>query len=166
MLHGELMKLFFETDRCMVKPPHLQDLRCWQTIYPTATEISAKKMLRENITNYQKYGFSIGSIFLKKTNVFVGIAGLFYYPTKDSIQQDIELKSILHENFQNVGLGTELTLKLIDWSFSSFSFKTITALTGVANIKSQRVLEKVGMRYQQNVLADGEEFCVYRMDKA
>ena len=157
------MAIILETARLMLTSPTMDDIHQW-SILNDMSEKMMQPQLEHYITNYQIYGFSMGSVYLKSANCFIGRAGLFYYYCSDNKKsRDIEMGCELHEDYQNQGYGTELSKALIEFGFKKMYIAKITALTKPNNIHSQYLLEKVGMRYKKKIKVGDELFVLYEI---
>jgi len=135
-----------------------------------------KDRLNRFIALYNDLGFTKFAVFYKETNDFVGYCGFellydasnkFVHPLQENeltkkMKQfagknyqnhygDLELGYRLHKNYWNKGYATEVSKAVCDWAFDRFPIDRIVAFTNPDNIGSQRVLEKVGFQYIQNV---------------
>ena len=57
----------------------------------------------------------------------------------------VELGYVMNKAYQGKGYMTETARAIIDWAFQQPNIYRVFATTGVDNIASQRVMEKVGM---------------------
>jgi len=64
---------------------------------------------------------------------------------------DFELGYYIHEDYRNRGLASELAKAICNWAFINFPIERIVAVAHIENIASQKVLERVGFKYIQNV---------------
>lgn len=161
------MTIFLETKRLILKSPTLSDLNDWCAVHaesdvvPYSKEV-VEKWLHQHIAEFKQYGFSMGSVFLKNSNEFVGRAGLFYSP--DIIDPgSVEMGYVLHKKHWNQGYATELAHALLDWGFNHLKLEKIVALTRVDNKKSQHVLQKVGMKYVKQIQSEHHEFLLFEI---
>ncbi|CDZ76612.1 anhydro-N-acetylmuramic acid kinase [Legionella massiliensis] len=151
------MSRFLETKNLIINTPELSD---FNDLYALQTDVEVMKYigqgvrtkdeimhgLEKAIRHYKKHGFSLGSVFEKKSSQFIGRAGLIYIAYDDS-QPDIEVGYALHKISWNKGYGIELAKALIAWGFQSLSIDKLVADTHLQNERSRRVLEKAGMSY-------------------
>ena len=54
------------------------------------------------------------------------------------------------------GLGTEGSVALLDHAWHGLDAPSVSATTDVENIRSQRVMQKIGMSFVEDFLYDGE----------
>jgi RimJ/RimL family protein N-acetyltransferase len=88
-----------------------------------------------------------------------GLVGFKGYPNN---QGEVEIGYGIDGNFQNRGYTTEAVRALIVWAFARDNCRAVVAETHPANIASQRVLEKAGMRISQKT----KKALSWRIDKA
>ncbi|WP_010654200.1 GNAT family N-acetyltransferase [Fluoribacter dumoffii] len=100
--------------------------------------------LEKAINHYKKHNFSLGCVYLKNSNEFIGRAGVIYLNYDDN-QPDIELAYAILPKYWGKGYATELTKSLIHWAFESLSIQKIIAVVHPENNASQNVLIKSGM---------------------
>ncbi len=151
------MSIFLETKRLMIKMPSLEYLNevflldsdpiVMNFMGGPRTVKSAREWLEKNIGHQERNGFGFGLVFEKETGLFIGRAGLLYL-AYDENQPDIELGYRLHKAFWGKGYATELAKALVNWGFEHLSVNKLVAVINPNNMRSRRVLEKVGMHYE------------------
>jgi ribosomal-protein-alanine N-acetyltransferase len=153
------MSIILETKRLILKLPieadfdNLLSLRTDPEVMQyigtgnIETESQVKEFLVKAKNYYEKFGFSLYSVFEKETNHFVGQAGLFHLGF-DVTQSEIEIAYRLHKKYWFKGYATELTKALIKFGFKKFSLPRIVARVHLQNERSRKVLEKSGMSYR------------------
>ena len=167
---------FIETERCLINIPSLNDVDYWQGLHSNADVMqflggvrdrqTTLAWLNEDIIHYKKHGFCLGSVFDKKNNAFIGRAGLVYL-NYDDTQEEIEIGYELGKKYWNQGYASELVHALIEWGFTHLNVQRLVAVTRPENLKSQRVLDKVGMYYKKTIRLNGKMllFYVIKRDK-
>lgn len=131
-----------------------------------------------------KFGFTNFAVFTKGSHDFVGSCGmsLFCDPDNDRnllppinssqyLNRDVELGYVLHKMYWGKGYATELAKACVDFIFNNYpDIQRIVAFTVKNNIKSQKVLSKVGFYFieeMKNSKYGNEKFYVtYRQDDA
>jgi [ribosomal protein S5]-alanine N-acetyltransferase len=164
------MSIFLETERLLIKVPKADDVDNWCAIYAedesnVLSKEEIKKRLEKNILDYEKHGFSMGSVYLKCNNTFIGRAGLFDYVTLEQQHSHLEMGYGLLKAYWGQGYAAELAMALINWSFTHVEVDKVLAFTYEDNHRSRRVLEKVGMQYVKKVCSEGETFLLYQAVK-
>ena len=161
------MAIFLETKRLCIKVPSLEDIEHWVSLYAesnTGTYLpnTIHKWLIQDMDHFKKYGFSMGSVYKKNRNIFIGRAGLVYL-NYDETQSEIEIGYDLHQLHWGKGYGVELARAILNWGFYHLQVFELVAVTRPENKKSQRILEKIGMKYLKLISIRGEYFFYYKM---
>lgn len=83
----------------------------------------------------------------KKDGKMIGILGLHSDPIRE-LEEHLcrELGYGLNYDYWNKGYMTEACFKILEYGFKELNLVIITATTSIINKKSQRVIEKIGMR--------------------
>jgi [ribosomal protein S5]-alanine N-acetyltransferase len=81
-------------------------------------------------------------IILKETNAFIGLAGFSLSNDKFKLG---EIYYKLHPDYWGNGYATELSKRLVTLGFEDFKLHKVEAGVATGNIKSIKVLEKIGM---------------------
>ena len=144
------------------------------------TKDDLKDRLSRFIASYNDLGFTKFAVFHKETKEFVGYCGFallydssnkFVHPLQENeltrkMKQfagknycnhygDLELGYRLHKQYWGKGYATELAKGVCSWAFDTLPIDRIVAFTTCDNFASQRVLEKIGFEYIQNVDMQG-----------
>ena len=164
----------FETERLLLKPmskedaPFLLDLlnspkwikyigdRNVYTIKEAATYIKLKMT-----PQLKKLGFSNYTVIRKTDNAKVGSCGLY---DREGLE-GIDLGFAFLPQYEKNGYAFESANKLKDLAFNQFNLKYISAITTNENKDSQKLLEKLGLKYIKiiNIPNDNEELLLYEL---
>ena len=102
----------------------------------------------------------IKTIFSKKETYaiiykgnIVGCVGLLFYPycNHDWGKDSAEIGYWVGEEFQNQGIATKASKILVERAFKELNVNAIYGTYYVNNIKSKRVLEKLGFKYYKEI---------------
>ena len=93
-----------------------------------------------NIGNPQTWG-----IVLKETNKLIGTIGFLAW--NESINR-VDFAYALSQNYWNKGLVSEAVKKVIGFGFEELKFNKITAHCVAENVTSEKVMQKIGMKYE------------------
>ncbi len=132
------------------------------TLYlPKRSREEHTKIFREHL-NERPPGDITGrwGIFNKVDGDFIGFCLLRSF---DDGSDDIELGYVLHYNYWGKGIATEMTKALLSQALTIQPDAKFVALTDIANIPSQQVLQKAGMQQAGNYFRNGEELAFFRM---
>lgn len=102
--------------------------------------------------DYAKYGFGRLAVSLKETGKFIGFAGLKYLEDFEEVDLGYRFMSA----YWGMGLATEAGKACIKFGFESLKLNEIVAFVLPENIGSIRVLEKLGFKYDSEILEEGE----------
>lgn len=91
----------------------------------------------------------------------VGFGGYWYFGEPAELRILFGLKP----EHWGMGLATELASCLIRYGFENLELERITGATHRANVSSQRVMEKAGMRFSERVRNRNSDLMFYVIDK-
>ena len=94
----------------------------------------------------RKPGLGIWATILKISNTFVGASGLVYYDNTP----EIEIGYRMLKEHWNKGYATEASFGLLNYGFAVLKLAKIVSSAHVDNMASQRVMQKIGMKYIDN----------------
>ena len=160
-----------ETERLILQPVKMEDAAFILELYnsPNFIKFIGDRNLRsvEDAENYikekflphvEKHGFGSFVILRKSDHVKIGNVGIYM---RDGLNAPDIGFSFLPE-FEGKGYGFEASKKLMEIAFSEFDLKKISAITTKENIASQKLIEKLGLKFQSIVkLPDDPEDLLY-----
>lgn len=111
----------------------------------TASRKETELALDSMIAHWKKTGFGRWAVVHKEAGKLIGYGGL------RSFGDTAELVYLLDQPYWGKGLATELALACLRFGFIRFPFEKIVGLTKPENLRSRRVLEKVGMHCDREV---------------
>ena len=92
----------------------------------------------------EKHGFTFFAAELRSSGDFIGFVGLAFEP---NFVKGVEIGWRLAAEYWNQGLATEGARAALRFGFEELHIEEIVAFTAVANTRSRRVMEKLGMTY-------------------
>ncbi|MGI9108156.1 MAG: GNAT family N-acetyltransferase [Pyrinomonadaceae bacterium] len=95
------------------------------------------------IKNFRRRGFGRWALIDKKLDQLIGYCGF----GSGNPEVGIELAYLLAKPYWSKGLAVEAALACLRYGFEELQFDAIAGVTRPGNIRSQRVLAKIGMRY-------------------
>ena len=98
---------------------------------------------------WQNRGFGRMAVISKENKKLIGMAGLRYF------EGDAELFYLLDEPYWGKGLATEIGSAILEFGFETFDFPRIIAIARPANAATLRVLDKIGMKFEKEVVIAG-----------
>jgi len=166
------MKLIAETPRLLLRELQPTDAQSFYALNANPNVIrytgntafaiveEAKEFL-ENYNDYQLNGYGRWAVILKDSGQFIGWCGLKY--DADTQQTDIGFR--FFEEEWGKGYATESAEVCLQIGFDQFGLASIVGRAMKANSASIRVLEKLGLTYEQDIVLDGEEAVLYQIRK-
>ena len=146
----------FETERLVLKEFSIADAQGFYELnldpevlrytgdVPFNSVAEAETFIR-NYTHYDRYGFGRWSVFLKDTGEYIGFCGLNYRPSVD----EVDLGFRLRRSHWGKGYATEAARESLSYGFKTYNLEKIVARAMKENLASQRVLQKLVMRFQK-----------------
>nr|WP_247672715.1 GNAT family N-acetyltransferase [Aquimarina sp. MMG016] len=114
-----------------------------------------------NYTAYTDYGIGRWAVIHKKTREFLGFCGLKYHPDENIV----EIGFRFFKRYWNQGYATEAGKGAIAYGFTIMGYKEIYAHVHQNNDASKRVLEKIGLTFQKEIIYDGVPAFLYKIEK-
>ncbi|MEG3872497.1 GNAT family N-acetyltransferase [Microcoleus sp. Z1_B5] len=106
------------------------------------TEIAIDTMLKRWAEN----NFGMWALVHKIDRKMIGRCGLAFLDQTP----EVELGYALDKVYWNQGLATEASFASLNYGFKILKLERIVAIARPENIASQRVIQKVGMKYEKN----------------
>ncbi len=165
-----------ESERFLMRARRTSDL---QAAWEMASDITSRTFLgdgtwRPDMSEYRDWFLKgmehdgwpqIGGFWMieeKGTGAVVGWCGLF--PMSD--QGPIEIGYCLHPTVRGRGAAREAAARVLRHGFEVLDFDPICGITDPANWRSQRVLEAIGLRRENQTLYQGHWVPFFRLTKA
>jgi RimJ/RimL family protein N-acetyltransferase len=112
----------------------------------TVSREETKKRLHRDIEHWRQHGFGLRAAIHKSDRVFIGFCGLQFVAGT----QEVEVGFRLAKQYWGQGLATEAARAVVRHGFEVLGLDRIIGLAQPANVASQRVLEKSGLRHERN----------------
>lgn len=170
------MKIILETPRLVLRhqaPADLDDL--WAlycdpeiTKYiPDAprTRDEAREELEWHMNGHPRNpDLGLWATIYKESGKFIGRCGLL--PWSIDGQQEVEVAYTIARTYWGQGLATEAAEAILQYGFRQLNLPRLVSLIEPENAASQRVAEKIGMRFEKRV-DEGEytPFFIYSISK-
>jgi RimJ/RimL family protein N-acetyltransferase/uncharacterized protein YndB with AHSA1/START domain len=117
------------------------------------TQDDARAYLRKGALALAKHGFSLSAVQRNSDGALVGMCGLIRREGLD----DVDLGYAFLPAFRGQGYAREAAAAWLACGFERFGLKRIVAITSVDNVASGKVLEAIGMRFEQRMRVAGHE---------
>jgi RimJ/RimL family protein N-acetyltransferase len=134
----------------------------WPFPYPpTADDIHDG--LRRQLGLWDRHGFGLWLLRDRASGEFVGRGGLEFTDAPGELA--VELAWAIVPERWGQGLATELARAAVHTGFEELDVVELVALTLPHNMASRRVMEKVGLAYDRDILHGGLAHVLYRLHR-
>jgi [ribosomal protein S5]-alanine N-acetyltransferase len=103
---------------------------------------------------YEAKGYGPFAVIERSARRLIGYCGLFYFSEVNG-QPEIELGYRLARSAWGRGYATEAAIAVRDYAFTTLGIKRLVSIIDPSNIASIRVAEKLGMRFEAEVMFEG-----------
>jgi len=110
---------------------------------------------------YSKHGMGRWACILKDSSKFTGWCGLVVLEETG----EIDLGYRFYKKYWGRGYATETAKACLEYGFNKLKLQRITASAALENHQSIKVIEKLGMLFEENFTGHGERAARYAMDK-
>jgi ribosomal-protein-alanine N-acetyltransferase len=122
----------------------------------TLTREETRSNLATIISAFRRRGFGRWALELKETGGLVGYCGL----SLGNVEFGVELAYLLARRVWGLGLALEAGRATLRYGFERLGLGSVAGLTFHDNLRSRRVLERLGMRYVREAHFHGFD-CVH-----
>jgi RimJ/RimL family protein N-acetyltransferase len=127
------------------------------------TEEDAIQYIKNKISpQLEKLGFGNYTLIRKTDGVKIGSCGLY---DREGLE-GIDIGFALLPAFEGLGYGFESASKVLEIGKTELNIDRFSAITTKSNLASQRLIEKLGLRYIETIRIpnDEEELLLYRIE--
>ncbi|MFK7947649.1 MAG: GNAT family N-acetyltransferase [Saprospiraceae bacterium] len=126
------------------------------------TETEAAKYLEERVIKAYTEGFGMYNVILKSTGEILGMCGLVNRPTLEGI--DIGFGFL--PQYMGKGYALESAKAVMAFAKKDLELTEILGITTQSNIRSQKLLEKLGLTIVKNYTdkSDGSPMFLYKIE--
>ncbi len=121
-----------------------------------------KYIIHRLFAAYRRFGFGFWVMERKTDGIPVGIAGL----VKRDFLDDVDIGYALLPDFYGQSYAVEAARGVMDFAKRKLALPRLAAILIEKNKPSQRVVEKIGLRFERKLIAPGEEeeLMLYRVE--
>lgn len=118
---------------------------------PVLTSLDAAREAIAKYPDFHDVGYGRWACILKQTRTIIGFCGLKYLPELDAVDVGYRFQP----EYWGQGFATEACAASLDFGFDTLRLDEILGFVLPKNVASIRVLEKVGMQRDGEVIYDG-----------
>lgn len=123
------------------------------------TREEARAWIDRNQRLYREHGFGLWAMVLRATREFAGDCGLT--PQRVDGSEEVEVGYHVRASLQGNGYATEAATACRDFARDALGLHRLIAIINPANIPSQKVAEKIGLRPEKRAHVFGAEQIIY-----
>jgi len=168
-----------ETERLLLRKPRVADAADLAVAYSdpevmrfigdgsTATVAEIEDEIRQWLERWESWGMSLYSLERREDRRVLGRAGfLLWDPETWQVPGDeTELGWLLAREHWGHGYAAEAAFALRDWAFGERGLSRVISLIQPENLRSIRVAEKLGERYERDVEVRGMPARLYSLER-
>ena len=117
-----------------------------------------------NLAHQSEHGYGLFSVILKTNGLVIGDCGLEQMEVEG--ERAAELGYDFRSDHWNQGFATEAAAAVRDYAFQALGLPRLISLIRVGNGASQRVAEKIGMQFTDELMRYGQRYYLYALDRA
>lgn len=165
-----------ETERLILKPTQSEDASFLLELLNSPkwlehignrnvhTVVEAEQYIQlRMLPQLESLGYSNNTIILKKTGSKIGVCGIYH---REGLE-GVDIGFAFLPDFEKKGYAYESASALIATAFTQYGITRLNAMTTNTNFDSQKLLEKLGFHYVENIFIpnDDEELRRYELQK-
>ena len=159
------------TERCVLRPIIAADATALHELWSSAGVrrflwddqapplARAHAVVEQNRRSFREQRHGLWGVRLRGTPQLIAFAGL--WPFREP--PELELVYGVADHLWRCGYAAEIARAVTTYCFTSLEMSAVRASTDVANIKSIRVLEKLGFRLIRSGVVDGANTAFYEL---
>jgi ribosomal-protein-alanine N-acetyltransferase len=168
-----------ETERLLLRKPRAEDAPDLAVAYAdpetvrfigdgsTATLTEVEEGIEQWLERWESWGMSLFSLERREDGRVLGRAGFLRWDpqTWEIGGTETELGWLLAREHWGQGYATEAALALCDWAFDERGLTRLISLINRENVRSIRVAERLGERYERDVEVRGKLSRLYSIER-
>jgi RimJ/RimL family protein N-acetyltransferase len=99
------------------------------------------------VAGIERRGWGLWAVVLNSTGAFIGFVGLNPVPFAAPFTPAVEIGWRLARPYWGSGLATEAARPVLAHAFGPLGLEELVSFTSTTNLRSQRVMQKLGMRH-------------------
>jgi RimJ/RimL family protein N-acetyltransferase len=175
-----------ETERLILRKPRVEDAADLAVAFADpetmrfmgdgsiATEPQVEDRIRFWLARWQKNGIGLFAMENRSDGRVLGRTGFLVWDTANwetssfaeaDERAEVELGWLVAREHWGHGYATEAALALRDWGIAEHGLKRLVSLIRPGNDRSVRVAEKIGERYESEILVNGLPAMLYALER-
>ena len=127
-----------------------QDKKVVEFLAGKMTQNEVENFIKEANKHIDEHGFGIWAVELKEAKELIGFVGLKRRTFAAHFTPCVEIAWRLGSKHWNKGYATEAAREVLRLGFEKFGLKEIVSFTVPQNLRSQKVMQKIGLKRDFN----------------
>lgn len=127
----------------------------------TTIEEAREYILSRLVVSYEKFGYGLYLVELKQNKAPIGICGL----VKRDTLPDADIGFALLPDYCSQGFAFESAQAVVDYAKEVLKLKRLLAITTKNNENSEKLLNKIGLKFERLIRVDEDELKLFSTDK-
>jgi len=140
--------------------------RALASVIAMVSDVEARWGIHKLMRHWQRWGFGEWAVEEKASGELIGRIGLTHHPTWIADNAKVEIGWLLARNAWGRGLATEGARACLGYAFGSVKLQRIVSITQILNVRSQAVMQRIGLVRTGQTHWRGCEVVWYSMDRA
>lgn len=111
------------------------------------TAVETLAMINRINVSFESNGFGLFAVEYKETKQFLGFTGFSVPGFQSFFTPCVEIGWRFKKDSWGRGFATEAAKACLDYGFEKMAFRKIVSFTSVLNQRSERVMQRIGMKY-------------------
>lgn len=142
-----ILRRWRETDRAPFAAIN-RDLVVMEHFPAVLSEEESNRLIEQRIEpHFERHGFGLWAAELRDNGEFIGFIGLAVPRFEAHFTPSVEIGWRLASAYWGRGLATEGAKATVRYAFETLRLSQLVSLTVPANVRSRRVMEKLGMMH-------------------
>lgn len=135
--------------------------------HPVKSKAESLGLINYIRQQYVDHGIGRWAIIDRKTNEFIGWAGLKFVTKETNHHKDYyDLGYRLIKKFWGQGIATETAFATLEYAFNILQVKEVFAMAARDNLSSNRILQKAGLNLKESFELEGVTHNWYKIESS
>lgn len=123
-----------------------------------------QEWLDRQLEHWNQHGYGLWTMRDRASGAFIGRGGLRLAVVEGT--PEVEVGYGLLPQWWGQGLAAEMSREALQLGFDGLGLKSIVSFTLPTNLRSRRVMEKLGLRFERDIVWANLPHVLYRIDRA
>jgi RimJ/RimL family protein N-acetyltransferase len=123
------------------------DTRVMEFMPAVLDAVGSDELMDRIERHFEEHGFGLFAAALREGGEFIGFVGLSVPSFNALFMPAVEIGWRLAAEYWGRGLATEAAREVLRFGFEELGLSSVVSFTSPANMRSRRVMERIGMRH-------------------